>query len=190
MQETWERIERWLSKHAPSIRANLSSGATAEELSWAEEQLGCGLPETFRLSYSIHNGAHGCALLGYWDFYSLSEIVSAWQIMRDCFDRGFFNEAESDPEGPIRRDWWHPRWIPLTGEPSGNHLCMDLDPAVGGRTGQVIAWFHDDSTRELIAPTYEAWWATFADGLEAELFFVDDEGVLVRRGGPDDRSRS
>lgn len=186
MRQAWVRIERWLSQHAPEILADLCEGATAEDIRWAEEQIGCTFPDAFKLSHLIHDGSDSCALLAYWDFYSLTEIVRAWKSLKECAARGFFDEAESEPQGPIRREWWNTKWIPLTGEPRGDHLCLDLDPAEGGQGGQVIYWYHDDSVRELIAPTYEAWWEQLADGLEAGAYKVDREGVLVRIGGPDD----
>ena len=159
MQKTWERIERWLSKNAPDILADLCDGATAEDIRWAEGQLGCEFPEAFKLSHMIHDGAESCALLECLDFYSLTEIVKAWKGLKHCYDRGFFDEVQSDPQGPtIRSEWWNPKWIPLTDDCSGNHICMDLQPDEDGQVGQVISWWHDAAERELIAPTYEAWW--------------------------------
>ncbi|MBA4187326.1 MAG: molybdenum cofactor biosynthesis protein MoeA [Planctomycetaceae bacterium] len=187
MQQVWERIERWLSRNAPTVLVGLHDGATAEEIRRAEGLIGCEFPDVFKQSQIIHNGARTCSLLEYWDFLSLTEIVTAWNLLRDCYDRGFFEEAQSNPRGPIRREWWNPRWIPLTSEPSGNHLCMDLAPADGGQRGQVISWYHDDALRDLVAPTYEAWWEQLATGLEAGIFFIDEEGVLIRKGGPEDR---
>jgi hypothetical protein len=51
---------------------------------------------------------------------------------------------------------------------------------------QVISWIHDDSVREIVAPTFPAWFEQLADGLEAGAYKLDREGVLVRIGGPED----
>jgi cell wall assembly regulator SMI1 len=191
MRLSWDRIERWLSRHAPDILTDLCEGATEVDIRWAEEQIGCQFPEAFKQSHLIHDGSAVCAPLEYWDFYSLTEIVRAWKALKQCVDRGFFAEfdhlCDGQTRGPIRPEWWNLKWVPLTGEPGGDHLCLDLNPAEGGHVGQVIRWYHDDSVRELVAPTYEAWWEHFTGGLEAGAYKVDREGVLVRIGGPEDQ---
>jgi cell wall assembly regulator SMI1 len=163
-------------------------GASAAEISAAEEQLGCVFPDSVREWFAIHNGSESCALFEYWDLYSLAEVFAAWKALKDLFDEGAFDEFHSDPSGLTRMEWWHPAWIPLTGEPRGDHLCLDLAPAEGGCVGQVISWVHDDSCREVIASTFQAWFEQLADGLEAGAYKVDREGVLVRIGGPEDES--
>lgn len=187
MADAWGRIERWLKAHAPAILADMRPGASPAEIRATEEQLGCTFPEPVREWFATHDGTASCALLEYWDLYSLAEVVAAWKTMKALYDDGTFAEFESDPIGPIRTEWWHPAWVPLTGEPGGNHLCLDLAPADGGSVGQVISWVHDDSVREVVAPTFGAWFEQLADGLEAGAYKVDGEGVLVRVGGPEDR---
>jgi cell wall assembly regulator SMI1 len=124
MKRTWKRIERWLAEQAPDILASLRPGASDEEIRRAEAEFGCIFPKAVLESYAIHNGSETCALLEYWDFYSL--------------------------------------------------------------LGQVIRWVHDDSIREVVAPTFAGWLGQLADGLEAGTYKVDHEGVLVRIGGPED----
>jgi cell wall assembly regulator SMI1 len=186
MKSAWLRIERWLAAHAPAILADVRPGASIADIRAAEEQLGCTFPEPVREWFALHNGSESCALMEYWDLYSLDEVVAAWRSLKGLYDTGFFDEFHSDPVGPIRREWWHPAWAPVTGEPGGNHLCLDLAPAGGGWVGQVISWVHDDSVREVVAPTFSAWFEQLADGLEAGAYKVDREGVLVRIGGPED----
>jgi cell wall assembly regulator SMI1 len=186
MKRTWKRIEAWLTDNAPAILSDLRPGASTADIRWAEAQLGCMFPKAVKDSYLIHNGTEGCALMEYWEFYSLAEAVEAWKSLKSIYDRGIFDAFFSKPVGPIRTQWWHPLWIPLTGEPGGNHLCLDLAPLRGGHKGQVISWVHDDSVREIVAPTIGGWLKQFADALEAGIYKVDREGVLVRIGGPED----
>ena len=186
MKRAWARIERWLAAHAPGILADMRPGASAAAIRATEERLGYPFPEPVREWFAFHNGSESCALLEYWDLYSLAEVVAAWEVLKDLHDRGVFDAFHSDPVGPIRSEWWHPAWVPLTGEPGGNHLCLDLAPLEGGCVGQVISWVHDDSVREVVAPRFPAWFEQLADGLEAGAYKVDREGVLVRIGGPED----
>jgi cell wall assembly regulator SMI1 len=187
MKRAWRRIERWLRAHAPAILADLRPGASAADIRASEEQLGCTFPEPVREWFATHDGSTSCALMEYWDLYSLTEVVDAWKVLKALYDNGTFDEFGGEPIGPIRTEWWHPAWIPLAGEPGGNHLCLDLAPAEGGAVGQVISWVHDDSVREVVAPTFGAWFEQLADGLEAGAYKLDREGVLVRIGGPEDR---
>jgi cell wall assembly regulator SMI1 len=186
MKSAWSRIERWLTAHAPSILADMLPGASDTEIRAAQQQFGCTFPQEVREWFALHNGARSCCLLEYWDLYSLAEMVASWRSLKSIYDSGFFNEFHSEPQGPIRTEWWHPAWIPLTGEPGGDHLCLDLAPAQGGCVGQIILWVHDDSLRQIVAPTFSAWFAQLADGLEAGVYKLDRHGVLVRIGGPED----
>ena len=183
----WARIERWLVAHAPAILADMRPGASAADIRAAEQQLGCTFSDAVREWFATHDGSENCALMEYWDLNPLAEVVRSWKVLKGIFDSGFFNEFSSKPAGPIRSEWWHPAWVPLTSEPGGNHLCLDLAPAAGGQVGQVISWVHDDSVREVVAPTFSAWFEQLADGLEAGAYKVDREGVLVRIGGPEDQ---
>ena len=103
----------------------------------------------------------GCELL------SLSRIREEWNAWKGLLDRGTFEDFRSDSDGRVVKDWWHARWVPLTHDGAGNHYCLDLNPGPEGRAGQIIQMWHDDSERPVVAPSYRAWLAAFADALEA-----------------------
>ncbi|WP_369123625.1 SMI1/KNR4 family protein [Clostridioides difficile] len=42
-------------------------------------------------------------------------------------------------------------------------MCIDLDPAEDGSSGQVIRVWHDDARRERIAGSFSEWLARVAD---------------------------
>ncbi|KWE64809.1 hypothetical protein WL77_20605 [Burkholderia ubonensis] len=69
-----------------------------------------------------------------------------------------------EPEPGIRGDWYNLKWIPLTHNGSGDHLCVDLDPDEGGRIGQVIRVWHDSPERELVAKRVGEWLARGVPG--------------------------
>ncbi|MEO2091047.1 MAG: SMI1/KNR4 family protein [Gemmataceae bacterium] len=71
MKKEWQRIAAWLKEHAPDILTDMNPAATEEQIDWAEQQLGHTFPGDVREWYSTHNGSTSCALLEYWDFYSL-----------------------------------------------------------------------------------------------------------------------
>jgi cell wall assembly regulator SMI1 len=179
MRTVWERIETWLKAQAPEILKDLRPGATEVELRRTENSLGILLPNAVKDSYLIHNGAEGCGLFSCEDFLSLNEMVSKWKVLKDIWDTGFFNKFQGDPTGPVRADWWNPKWIPWLSDASGNHLCFDLDPTEGGTTGQIIRFWHDDSTRQVLATGLDSWLQQFADDLfSGKYIFSDEYGVL------------
>jgi cell wall assembly regulator SMI1 len=185
LRKTWDRIEAWLSRHAPDILAELCDGADEADLRWAEEQIGVTFPKSVRESYLIHDGADGVALLGYWDFLSVNQMVTAWKKLKQCYDKRYFApepdqlpEGDGTPKSPIQPHWWNRKWIPFT-ESDGHHFCMDLDPADGGVAGQVLMWDRAMGDRVLLGESFEGWWKQFAADLESGVRAPDSEGVLV-----------
>jgi cell wall assembly regulator SMI1 len=184
MRATWERIEAWLRTNAPQVYETLRPGATDERIAEAERRLGVVFPEPVRESYRIHDrqSPEGPMLIDAWEFLSLERIVDEWNVWKQLLDGGEFARSRSKPEAGIRPDWWDARWIPLTYSGSGDHHCLDLDPAPGGAVGQVILMWHDSPERPLVAPSFEAWLGRFADDLEAGEYVLSEEyGGLVRK---------
>jgi cell wall assembly regulator SMI1 len=67
----------------------------------------------------------------------------------------------------------------LTYDGSGNHDCLDLDPAEDGVAGQVIRMWHDDSTRELVGENFSQWVAYYVEDLQEGRFVYDAEYGIV-----------
>lgn len=187
IQQIWTRIETWLAANAPDTFATLSPGATGAALAEAEAYMGVTFPADVRESYRIHNGQTSddegyAGLMESKEFLSLSRIRGEWAIWKELLDGGIFAGTFSAPPPGVKGDWWNPAWIPITSDGGGNHDCLDLDPAPGGEAGQIIAMWHDDSVRPILAPSFTAWLARFADDLEAGEYVLSDEyGMLVRK---------
>jgi len=177
VETVWRRIERWLEANAPVVLENLRPGCTPAEIATIEAALGITFPEDVRASYLIHDGqaSRGGGLFGAWEFLSLARIRDEWQIWKDGYDNGAFDDSESEPEGPIRAEWWHPQWIPVTHDHGGNHYCLDLAPSPGGTVGQIITMWHDDASREVVARDFTAWLQEVADGLESGNLLYSEE---------------
>ncbi len=185
MRATWDRIEAWLSANAPRVLESLQPGATDEAIKLAESVLGVQFPAAFKESYAIHDGQveeapgliNGCELL------SLERIVDEWSIWGELIAEGEFTGLQSQSDGPVSHEWWNTKWVPITYDGTGNHHCVDLDPAEGGELGQMIVMMHDDPYRPVIAPNFADWLEAFAEDLETGIYVYDEEdgGVVHRR---------
>ena len=184
MQGIWERIERWLADNAPEVLSSLQPGATDDAISETEAFLDVTFPIDVRNSYGIHDGqtSDGPGLFDGWEFLSLDAIRYHWSIWKELLDDNALSRSESQPDGPIRNDWWNPKWIPLTYDGSGNHHCLDLSPAPGGDVGQIIMMWHDAPTRSIVANSLRAWLEQFAQDLETGAYvYSDEENALVKK---------
>jgi cell wall assembly regulator SMI1 len=176
MERIWQRIEAWLEKNAPEIRADLQRGASGADMTKAGRTLSVSLPDDLRQSYRIHDGTKGSGppLLGEWRLLSLSAIAREWKTLKRLLDDGTFPSDSGDVDEGIKDVWWSAGWIPIASNSAGDFRCVDLDPDEGGQAGQVIGYWHADARRELLAPSFERWLTTFADELEAGAYRIED----------------
>lgn len=147
----------------------LQPGASEAEIQALETALSINLPEDVKLSYRIHNGQfnNDDGLIDGCEFLCLQRIQEEWMIWKELLDDNTFADTYSDPQPGIKNDWWNVLWIPLTYDGSGNHYCLDLDPAQGGNFGQIITMWHDDSERAIVAPSFRDWLTDYIAGLES-----------------------
>jgi cell wall assembly regulator SMI1 len=184
MQNVWERIESWLATHAPKILQGLLPGATADAIHATEEQLGIQFPDDVRASYAMHDGQRGTtpSFMGEWELLSLQAIVKHWSLLKELLDAGTFTDAEAVVEtvGPVRENWWNAKWIPVTHNGAGDFYCLDMDPAPGGKQGQIITYWHVNTQREKIADSFQELMKKFADDLYADKYKVEDDMLVFR----------
>ena len=182
MKETWTKIENWLEENANHIYNSLRDGADEEDFENLEDLINKKLPEDFKTFYSIHNGQESTSegLIDTEEFLSTERIMDEWQVWKDLYDKNVFDESNVEPDDGVKEKWWHPAWIPLTYDGSGNHYCLDLSPDEGGHKGQIIRIWHDSSERELIATSFTEWIEEFAEDLSNEEYVYSKEwgGVI------------
>lgn len=176
----WDRIERWLAAHAPGILAGLNPPATLQRIREVERLLDCEFPPDVVDSFLIHDGqtADSPGVIAGDELYGLDDILRSWTTWKDLIDKGTFDGNESESDGVTSSLWYDLRWIPLTHEPGGDELCLDLNPGPEGVHGQIIQMIHDAPDRYAVAPSYGTWLTELADHFEAGLFELDDEGFL------------
>lgn len=184
MKDLWNRLERWLATHAPQVLEGLNPGASRQQITQFEEKLGVKLPQDFVQAYLIHNGQDRASpwLIDAQELLSLDRMTQEWEIWKKLFYADTFVGHKSKPIGPIKDDWWNPRWLPFTFNGFGDHLCIDLDPPAQGTRGQIITMWHDDSERRLLSVSFREWFADFVNALEMSRYeFSEEYGGVVEK---------
>ncbi|KAJ6060399.1 hypothetical protein N7444_002253 [Penicillium canescens] len=85
------------------------------------------------------------------------------------------DRQDSQPPGAVQKAYAHPAWIPLARDWGGNNIAIDLAPGPAGKWGQVIIFGRDYDCKYVIARSWSAFLATFADDLCSGKVIVDEE---------------
>ncbi len=117
--------------------------------------------------------------------FTLDALVSAWKTTTDFHADGTLDDDDiTSVAGPVKPVWWNRRWVPLFDDGAGNSLCVDLDPDEGGGAGQIVQYWHDDTSRTVEAPDFKSVLASVMNELEsgktsygeAFAYFEHDDG--------------
>ncbi|MBV7533473.1 SMI1/KNR4 family protein [Chitinophaga sp. sic0106] len=187
MEQYWNRWELWMREHAPKMLSILNPGVSLNDIAELESATGVLLPNSFKHFYSVHDGqmVSKAGLVNGDKLLSVQDILDEWTTWQELLDNGAFlhngDRLLSEPDSGIKDDWWNPRWIPFTYDGLGNHLCLDFDPAPGGRAGQVITLWHDDAHREMIAPSFDIWLSNYLDALDRGEYIYAKRWGIVRK---------
>lgn len=195
MNVIWNRIKKWIEQQSDT--ASFEVGASDEDISKAESIVG-KLPSDVRESYRIHNGTNLIWITD--DGYLMplfvptqvsrrkqsqfNAVVKRWTLFKELLDSGGFEGAgfSSDPAGPIKTDHWNARWIPITDNKCGDHLCIDMAPGKGGKKGQIIQWDHEVGAKRVVASSMSAWLEKIADDMESGQYTFDSKaGAVIRK---------
>ena len=150
-----------ISARAAAHGVVLPKGASATAIARAEEALGLALPDEVRAWYAAHDGGGDDYVLAGREFLSLAHMVAQWKIWKQLLDQGTFGANDHGaPDIGVQKKWWISEWVPVTYDGAGNHHVIDLAPAPGGQLGQVLSFWHDDSPRTVVAPSFLKWLAT------------------------------
>ena len=184
ISDLWNRLEKWLAQNAAPILRGLHPPATDEQLAVLAGSTSIELPAEMVEFYKIHNGQDGDSpwLFDGTEFLSTDRIMDEWRVWDDLASGGEFDECETSHPPEICDAWWSIKWLPITYNGFGDHCCVDFDPGPAGTAGQVIAMWHDDDVRTLLALSLAEWFEIFVGEVESGVYELSDTyGGLVRR---------
>lgn len=140
--------------------AEVGGVAPGEPLAAIEKAVGAKLPEalaSFLASSKDGSGLRqGLPSGSKYARMSVDEIVSAHRNLTELMEAGDFDQPSH----------WSPKWVPFLDSGSGDHVCVDLGGSFGGPVGQVVEFWHDETTRNILAPSMEAWLEALATTLK------------------------
>lgn len=179
--DAWERVENWLRTNCPRAYKNLGKPVKDAQIARLEKNLSIKLPHEAIEIYRRHDGqTMGPPIGGDWKFLPIKSVETQWKIQKKLLDDGAFAGTAATTKGPVRALWWNPKWIPVTFNGSGDLQCIDLDPAEGGKVGQIVVYRHDHELRECIAESFAAWLDELATDMEGGQYTIEDERIVRR----------
>lgn len=191
VEEAWSRIIDWCSANQPDAVSNLRAGASTEAIRAAESAMGVEFPDDLKALYELAEGSEtdypGQFDDGHW-FMPLTQATEHYQTMLqfvdeqpvDAFDfwRSQVEDHVISVKGPVKPHIFSKRWIPFSTSNGDVHRYIDMDPAPGGRVGQVIQHFVEGCSHEVMADSLADHLEEHANKLDAGRFVLE-YGSLV-----------
>lgn len=155
------RLQAALAARAPRVLERLRPGASEAAVAQLARAAGPGLPASFCALMRWHDGAHGdvrpfdgLVWLG------VKDILRHKKMMDGIVAAGHYAAFRPD-------EWWSTGWVPFADDQSGyGALVVDLHGSFGGTPGQVMRVAAKDPTRVIVAPSFDAWLATYTEIVE------------------------
>ncbi|MFI7277882.1 SMI1/KNR4 family protein [Streptomyces sp. NPDC049879] len=161
---TWDRIERWLARHAPATYATLRPPAARDDVAALEEEFGIRLPGDLVASLLRHDGVTwpgqaAFALPGRFyllDVAAIREHCAMWRRLAEREDATNLRDGS----------YWHPSFLTVAGTNAADAMFVDCRP--GERYG-VVGW-HIKGGEPYFGPRlpFAAMLGALADALEAD----------------------
>jgi cell wall assembly regulator SMI1 len=154
MQDLILRADDWLKANRPILRPGVNDAA----LCAYEARFGLVLPTDLKQLYRWRDGQDlgpSMAIVHNHMFVPLSESASIKEL-RD----GMIGADFDDPA------WWRRGWVPFTESYGGDSYCVNLDADGGGTLGEVIDFWHDEPTRNVLAPSLAHWFRELVVAME------------------------
>jgi cell wall assembly regulator SMI1 len=187
IDDVWERITDWLTRHAPVTHGALNAPASADELAAAEQELGFELPAQLRAWWlcndGVQSGFDGQVLPGYMP-YSVGEMRKSRRGRLEVEERAGDAELAEDSRRELAGGMaWSflPEFIPIAWNGSGDDLVVDLRH--GPLRGCVKEYSHEEGA--LHPPLWTSLAAMLADvarALETGSEICDDFMPVVQDG--------
>jgi cell wall assembly regulator SMI1 len=204
VDESWDRIETWLSGNAPLLHAALSPPAPGVEIEEVARELNAPLPADLAAWWRRANGvvaeSGGNLLPPFYQPHSIANALDSLRIHLQVCRELFENELPElerysavlagEPAGSRCDEWiWINQWLPIATDNGGGGLLVDLRG--GPAHGCVIVFDRAQGPHGPLWPSVAAMLAEIAEGLDhgvrvtEHLAYIEDDGRLSWWPAPD-----
>lgn len=178
VRERWATIRKWLEQNSLETLESFAPPASQNAIEVAETALDQTLPADYKAFLAIHNGQSDIGpMIGTCSLFPVGKLAEAYEWVETLNDEQDEGEVDAEECGPgIRPVSFSPGWIPIGRSARGrDYLCIDLDPAPGGVSGQIIQMSVDFSDRPLIAKSFTEMLSVFFEQMQTGEIVTDDD---------------
>ncbi|MFC6803724.1 SMI1/KNR4 family protein [Deinococcus caeni] len=172
-----------LDQSLPTLRASLRGPAAPGDLQALPPLLGTPLPPGVQDLYATVDGQDPQRPGVLFGLTWLSARQAAQEHATWMDLAADDTSLLSEPAGAIRAGTFHPAWLPLATDGSGNGLATDLAPGETGAAGQVITYGPDETTRRVVSPNVQAFFGWAAQAVTRGDLRLDGDVVTYRGQG-------
>jgi cell wall assembly regulator SMI1 len=174
--ERWQTIASWLAEHRPELLEQFRPPATPGALAAAEQAIGRALPDDYKRFLLRHDGqVERAPMVETCSLFPVGSLAAEYQTVQGLFESRRPIGADLAGEG-VRAIECSPGWIPIGRSAQGrDFLCLDLDPAPGGRAGQIIQISVVFAERPRVATSFTELLSVFFEQLQTGEIETEDE---------------
>ncbi|MDD5275667.1 MAG: SMI1/KNR4 family protein [Methylovulum sp.] len=195
MKNNVERIKGWLEKNSKQTLSHLNGPAPENEIVKVEAEIGLSLPDTFKEFLRTHDGEDGKTWLALFgdgnqllpchaivEQYTLDQQIGTGLYDPEMHIVAFWKDRVESKvifiKGPVKPLMLHPKWIPITCMNGDVFRYIDLDPAPGGISGQIIEVDPEGCSYQVLASSFGELMELYFAQLLSGGYDVDDEGYI------------
>lgn len=182
LRQNLEKIEKWLSIHAPKIvQESFNPPATLTQLEQLEKTIQKPIPEDFKTLFLWHNGLNskstntGNLFYGL-DFFDIEFVTNNYLEVKNSQEDDFITMENVD-SGINPLNHRNPLWIKFGYDWSRCSIALDLNPISPEQYGQIVFIDYDYNAVLLVANSIEELVETFLLDLENGLYFLNEEAL-------------
>ena len=151
---------------------------TESEINQFSTKLDISLPSDF--VWFLTNSGLKVAIENAFDTIEFEAIDYTLEKFNRWLDEGVFDgkieNIDGEPSPLMKNVWWNKKWVPFAEDGGGNLLCIDLDPAEQGVSGQIIGF-------ERSSGPYPTEFKSFEEFLKYQMEFTKNGGLSADSDG-------
>ena len=157
----------------PDYQNQLNRGCTIVEIADLENKLQKTLPKSYKELLRFCNGEKEITLLLGYFMLPIDRVFGEFSFIKSGED--FYTDTQVTQANMIQPSLYSKDRIPFADDASGNFLCIDYDPAEGGKVGQIIYLpFGEPDPITVVADNFDEFLELLTNGIKTGTITVED----------------